>query len=48
MGTLCNIQATGAMPVGGKIDPSRFKGIGHTGGPTYTRTNERFDMIRPK
>jgi len=33
---------------GGKIDPSRLKAIGRMGGPTYTRTRDRFDMPRPK
>jgi hypothetical protein len=34
--------------VDGKIDPGRLKAIGRMGGPTYTRTNDRFNMIRPK
>lgn len=31
-----------------KIDPGKLKAIGRMGGPTYTRTRDRFDLIRPK
>ena len=31
-----------------KIDPDRLRPIGRMGGPTYTRTTDRFDMPRPK
>jgi flavin reductase (DIM6/NTAB) family NADH-FMN oxidoreductase RutF len=31
-----------------KIDPDRLRPIGRMGGPTYTRTTDRFDMERPK
>jgi flavin reductase (DIM6/NTAB) family NADH-FMN oxidoreductase RutF len=31
-----------------KIDPDRLKPIGRMGGPSYTRTTDRFDLIRPK
>ncbi|HYL35312.1 MAG TPA: flavin reductase family protein [Bryobacteraceae bacterium] len=32
-----------------KIDPDKLRAIGRMGGPTgYTRTRDRFDMIRPK
>jgi flavin reductase (DIM6/NTAB) family NADH-FMN oxidoreductase RutF len=30
-----------------KIDPDRLQPIGRMGGPTYTRTTDRFDMLRP-
>jgi len=30
-----------------KIDPDTLKPIGRMGGPTYTRTTDRFDMERP-
>ena len=33
---------------GFKIDPDRLNAIGRMGGPTYTRTCDRFDMQRPK
>lgn len=31
-----------------KIDPHKLHAIGRMGGPTYTRTTDRFDMVRPK
>ena len=31
-----------------KIDPDRLKPIGSMGGPTFTRTTDRFDMLRVK
>ena len=31
-----------------KIDPGRLRAIGRMGGASYTRTTDRFDMIRPK
>lgn len=31
-----------------KIDPDKLKPIGRMGGPTYTRTTDRFEMERPK
>jgi flavin reductase (DIM6/NTAB) family NADH-FMN oxidoreductase RutF len=31
-----------------KIDPDRLRPIGRMGGPSYTRTTDRFDLIRPK
>ena len=31
-----------------RIDPARLQAIGRMGGPTYTRTQDRFDLIRPK
>jgi len=30
-----------------KIDPDRLRPIGRMGGPTYTRTTDRFEMERP-
>lgn len=30
-----------------KIDPDKLRPIGRMGGPTYTRTTDRFDLIRP-
>jgi flavin reductase (DIM6/NTAB) family NADH-FMN oxidoreductase RutF len=36
-------------PKGGyKIDPDKLLAIGRMGGPTYTRTRDRFNMQRPK
>ncbi len=31
-----------------RIDPDLLRAIGRMGGPTYTRTADRFDLIRPK
>ena len=31
-----------------KIDPDKLKSVGRMGGPSYTRTTDRFDLIRPK
>jgi Conserved protein/domain typically associated with flavoprotein oxygenases, DIM6/NTAB family len=31
-----------------KVDPDRLHPIGRMGGPTYTRTTDRFDLQRPK
>jgi flavin reductase (DIM6/NTAB) family NADH-FMN oxidoreductase RutF len=31
-----------------RIDPDKLRPIGRMGGPTYTRTTDRFDMERPK
>jgi flavin reductase (DIM6/NTAB) family NADH-FMN oxidoreductase RutF len=31
-----------------RIDPEKLRAIGRMGGPTYTRTTDRFDLIRTK
>jgi flavin reductase (DIM6/NTAB) family NADH-FMN oxidoreductase RutF len=31
-----------------KINPERLRAVGRMGGPTYTRTRDRFDLERPK
>ncbi|MBZ5608356.1 MAG: flavin reductase family protein [Acidobacteriia bacterium] len=31
-----------------KIDPDKLRAVGRMGGNSYTRTGDRFDMIRPK
>lgn len=33
---------------GYKIDPEKLKAVGRMGGPTFTRTRDRFDLARPK
>ncbi len=33
---------------GYKVDPGKLKAIGRMGGPTYVRTQDRFDMERPR
>ncbi len=30
-----------------RIDPDKLAAIGRMGGPTYTRTRDRFDLKRP-
>ena len=32
---------------GTHIDPDRLRAIGRMGGPTYARTTDRFDLVRP-
>jgi len=34
--------------VNGRVDPGRLDAIGRMGGPNYTRTRDRFELIRPK
>ena len=48
LGEVLRFHVDEAVLVDGKIDPGRLKAIGRMGGPTYTRTNDRFNMIRPK
>ena len=36
------------LVVEGRLDLGRLDAIGRMGGPTYTRTRDRFDMQRPK
>jgi hypothetical protein len=31
-----------------RIDPDQLRAIGRMGGNEYTRTRDRFEMIRPK
>jgi flavin reductase (DIM6/NTAB) family NADH-FMN oxidoreductase RutF len=31
-----------------RVDPDKLRPIGRMGGPTYTRTTDRFDLLRPK
>ena len=31
-----------------RIDPDKLRAVGRMGGPTYTRTTNRFDLARPK
>lgn len=37
-----------AVMNGDKIDPALLRAIGRMGGPTYVRTTDRFDLVRPK
>ena len=36
------------LVVEGRLDLGRLDAIGRMGGPTYARTRDRFDMLRPK
>ena len=36
------------LVVNGRLDPGRVDAIGRMGGPTYTRTRDRFELARPK
>ena len=36
------------LVVNGRVDLGRLDAIGRMGGPTYTRTRDRFDLQRPK
>ena len=36
------------LVVEGRLDLGRLDALGRMGGPTYTRTRDRFDMTRPK
>jgi len=47
-GDVLRFHVDEAIVDGYKIDPEKLKAIGRMGGPTYVRTHDRFDMIRPK
>jgi flavin reductase (DIM6/NTAB) family NADH-FMN oxidoreductase RutF len=36
------------LVVGGRLDLGRLDAIGRLSGPSYTRTRDRFDLVRPK
>ena len=38
----------GILTDGLKVDPDKLNAIGRMGGPTYTRTRDRFEMQRPR
>jgi flavin reductase (DIM6/NTAB) family NADH-FMN oxidoreductase RutF len=48
LGEVLRFHIDEAVLVGDKIDPDRLKAIGRMGGPMYTRTTDRFEMVRPK
>jgi flavin reductase (DIM6/NTAB) family NADH-FMN oxidoreductase RutF len=31
-----------------RIDPEKLRALGRMGGPTYVRTADRFELLRPK
>lgn len=47
-GDVLRFHVDDAIIDGYKINPDKLKAIGRMGGPTYTRTRDRFDLVRPK
>jgi flavin reductase (DIM6/NTAB) family NADH-FMN oxidoreductase RutF len=47
-GDVLRFHVDEAVIEGYKIDPDKLRAIGRMGGPTYARTRDRFDLIRPK
>lgn len=47
-GRILRFQIADALFDNYRIDPDKLAAIGRMGGPTYTRTRDRFDLIRPK
>jgi flavin reductase (DIM6/NTAB) family NADH-FMN oxidoreductase RutF len=47
-GDVLRFHVDEAVVDGYKINPDKLKAIGRMGGPTYTRTRDRFDMVRPR
>jgi flavin reductase (DIM6/NTAB) family NADH-FMN oxidoreductase RutF len=47
-GNVLRFHVDEAIIEGYKIDPEKLRAIGRMGGPTYTRTRDRFDLVRPK
>jgi len=48
LGEVLRFHVLESLLDGYKIDPDRLNAIGRMGGPTYTRTRDRFEMQRPK
>lgn len=48
LGDVVRIHVDEAIVANGKVDPDKLRAIGRMGGPTYVRTRDRFDMLRPK
>ena len=48
IGEVLRFHVDDALIDGHKIDPDKLHAIGRMGGPTYTRTTDLFDMVRPK
>jgi flavin reductase (DIM6/NTAB) family NADH-FMN oxidoreductase RutF len=47
-GNVLRFHVDEAVIDGYKIDPEKLRAIGRMGGQTYTRTRDRFDLVRPK
>ncbi len=48
LGEVLRFHVTDELFTEYRIDPDRLRPIGRMGGPTYTRTTDRFDLERPK
>jgi flavin reductase (DIM6/NTAB) family NADH-FMN oxidoreductase RutF len=48
LGDVLRFHVLESLLDGYKVDPSKLKAIGRMGGPSYVRTQDRFDMDRPK
>jgi len=48
IGEVLRFHVDDALIDGYKIDPDKLHTFGRMGGPTYTRTTDLFDMVRPK
>ena len=46
-GEIVRFHISDGLVSGSKIDPDKLNAIGRMGGPTYTRTRDRFDLTRP-
>jgi flavin reductase (DIM6/NTAB) family NADH-FMN oxidoreductase RutF len=47
IGEVLRFHVCGELFQNFQIDPDRLQAIGRMGGPAYTRTTDRFDMLRP-
>lgn len=48
LGDVLRFHVLESLLDGYKVDPGKLKAIGRMGGPSYVRTQDRFDMDRPK
>ncbi|HEV2688717.1 MAG TPA: flavin reductase family protein [Bryobacteraceae bacterium] len=48
LGEVIRLHVDDAVIDGLRIDPDKLRAIGRMGGNSYTRTKDRFEMIRPK
>jgi len=48
LGRITHLHVDDSLMVDGKLDLSRLATIGRMGGPEYCRTNDKFEMPRPK
>jgi flavin reductase (DIM6/NTAB) family NADH-FMN oxidoreductase RutF len=48
LGEVVRFHVDDSVLVNSRIDPDRLRPVGRMGGPTYTRTSDRFNIERPK